>query len=292
MKLKFNQKNIKGMGLVLFANIIWGTSAFIVKFFPDIDSISIVWSRTFFASIFLVFWLLVSFRSVKQFILKKDQIKDLLLLATTFIGTVGFMTAGAKYGTVTSTIFLLYTAPIFVVVLSKYLLKEKTKKGDDLSLILASLGLFFIFSGSLSSKLVIGDVFGLMAGISWGLQIILTKRIGSKIPTLIANFWTTFFALVILTPFANIKIVFGNQIIPLIIYGVTNNAIAGLAFYEGLKHIDTKKAGFISLIDPIENSLLALLFFKEVPALGAFLGAVMIIMSVIVSSLEIGKKKN
>jgi drug/metabolite transporter (DMT)-like permease len=76
----------------------------------------------------------------------------------------------------------------------------------------------------------------------------------------------------------------------LILYGVFNNGIAALTFFEGIRYVSAKQAGLFSLIDPIENSLLALLLFKEVPTLGAFIGGLLILLSMIAQALEAEEK--
>jgi drug/metabolite transporter (DMT)-like permease len=191
---------------------------------------------------------------------------------------------------VASTVFLLYTAPIFVVVFAKFLLGEEVKEKDLLPLGLASIGLVFIFSGALGQKIMLGNIFGLLGGISWGLQIILGKKVGQKISGYISSFWMITMAIFLLSPFTHYQQILRSNLPLLILYGVFNNGIAALTFFEGIRYVSAKQAGLFSLIDPIENSLLALLLFKEVPTLGAFIGGLLILLSMIAQALEAEEK--
>jgi len=288
--VKINKTKLRGISLVLLANLIWGTSAFLVKFFPGLDVISIVWARSVFGALIMLAWLIFVIKPFSNVMKIKKHIKELFLVSLTFIGTVGFMTAGVKYGTVTSTIFLLYTAPIFVTVFARLFLKEKVKEKDLIPLGLASIGLVFIFSGALGQKIMLGNVFGLLGGVSWGLQIILGKKIGQKLSGYITSFWMVTIAIFLLTPFANYQQILKSNLPLLILYGVFNNGLAGLSFFEGIRYINAKQAGILSLIDPIENSLLVFLFFKEIPTLGTFIGGLLILLSMIVQAIETEEK--
>jgi drug/metabolite transporter (DMT)-like permease len=281
-----SQKRIRGIVLVLLANLIWGTSAFLVKFFPRLDAISLVWARSIFGAIITFLWLIFFIKPFSRVTEIKKNLKELFLLSLTFIGTVGFMTAGVQYGTVTSAIFLLYTAPIFVAVFAKFFLKERVREKDLIPLGLASIALVFIFGGALGQKVMLGDVFGLLGGVSWGLQIILGKKIGQKVSGYISSFWMITMAVFLLAPFTNYPQILQSNLILLALYGAVNNGLAPLAFFEGIRFTTAKQAGILSLIDPIENSLLALLFFKEIPTLGTFIGAFLILLSMVVQAIE------
>lgn len=284
------RSKVKGILFVLIADLIWGTSAFLVKFFPNLDPISLVWARSLFGAITVFIWLLFLIKPFSEVFKIRVKLKELFFLSLSFIGTVGFMIAGVKYGTVVSTIFLLYTAPIFVIVFAKFLLKEEVKEKDLLPLGLASIGLVFIFSGALGQKIMLGNIFGLLGGISWGLQIILGKKVGQKTSGYISSFWMITMAVFLLSPFAHYQQILRSNLLLLILYGVFNNGIAALTFFEGIRYISAKQVGLLSLIDPIENSLLALLLFKEVPTLGAFIGGLLILLSMVVQALETEEK--
>lgn len=287
---KINQTKIKGVFFILLADLIWGTSAFLVKFFPNLDAISIVWARSVFGVIMMFTCLMFFLRPFSKVTKIRKQLKELFLISLTFIGTVGFMTAGVKYGTISSTIFLLYTSPIFVAVFARFFLKENVREKDLIPLGLASIGLVFIFSGALGQKIMLGNIFGLLGGISWGLQIVIGKKIGREISGYISSFWMVAIAVFLLTPFTNFRQILQSNLILLALYGCVNNGLAAFAFFEGIRFTTAKQAGILSLIDPIENSLLALLFFKEVPTLGTFIGALLILLSMVVQAMETEEK--
>lgn len=97
-------------------------------------------------------------------------------------------------------------------------------------------------------------------------------------------------AIFLLAPFANYQQILKSNLLLLFFYGIFNNGLAGLSFFEGIRYINAKQAGLLSLIDPIENSLLAFLFFKEIPTLGTFIGGVLILVSMIAQAVEVEVK--
>jgi len=257
-----------------------------VRFFPGVSALSLVWGRSLFGGALLLVWSVCSIRPVGKIIDIKGNIIPILLLGLTAIGTLGFLTLGVQHGTITSTMFLLYTAPIFIIWLGKYLLNEHITQKDYLPIILAFLGLFFIFSGSLASKLVLGDVFGLLGGISWGLQIILGKKLGKKYSGLLLSLWMAIIGLILLGPTVQFQSLFSSNLVLLMIYGFVHSGIAPILFFEGIRYVSAKRAGLLSLIDPVENSILAFIIFSEIPTLGGFLGAILIVLSLITQALE------
>lgn len=281
-----NRSKIRGIFLMLLNNIIWGTSGSVIRLIPGVDAISITWARALFGALFVLLWLLLTVRPLSRIVKVKESAKELFILALLFIATVGFMIAGVQYGSISTTFFLLYTSPMFVVVFSKFILSEKIKEKDLIPLLLAAIGLVFIFGESLTQRIRLGDIFGLLAGVSQGLMIVVGRRIGRKTPGYITPFWTYIIGMLILTPFANFNKLLQSNLPLIILFGVLNNGIAGIAFFEGLRHTSAKQAGLISLIDPIENSLLAFLILNEVPTVGSFIGGVLIIISMIVQAVE------
>jgi len=284
-----NNSKIKGIFLIFINNLIWGTSGYVIRLFPGIDAISITWARAFFGSLFVLLWLLLTVRPISKIVKVRENLKEIFFLAVLFISTVSFMISGVKYGSISTTFFLLYTSPLFVAVFSKFILGEKVKEKDLIPLLLAAVGLVFIFGGTLAQKIRLEDIFGFLAGVSQGLMVVVGKSIGKRTPGYISSFWIYIYGAAILTPFTNFNKVFQSNLLLLILFGVLNNGLAGVAFFEGIRYTSAKEAGLLSLIDPIENSLLAFILLNEIPTVGTVVGGVLILVSMIIQEMKLEK---
>ena len=79
---------------------------------------------------------------------------------------------------------MLYTAPIFSVVLAKYFLKEKIEKKTLWGLFLAVVGIAFILDPrtfSFSSRETIGNLLGLCSGFSYAMMALIAKPVLKKV---------------------------------------------------------------------------------------------------------------
>ena len=76
LMVKIDKTKIRGIFLVLLANLIWGTSAFLVKFFPVLDAASIVWARSVFGALMMFAWLWFFIKPFSNAIKIKRQLKE------------------------------------------------------------------------------------------------------------------------------------------------------------------------------------------------------------------------
>ena len=83
---------------------------------------------------------------------------------------ISFVVAN-KLTTAANAILLQYTAPIFVALLSAWMLKEKPKTIDWATIVLVFGGMVLFFLDSIDTKGLTGNIFGLLSGISYALLL-------------------------------------------------------------------------------------------------------------------------
>lgn len=108
--------------------------------------------------------------------------KKLHLNLVTFFA--GFATAGMnlsfflanKYTTVTNTIVLQYTSPIFVLLIKIIFEKYYPKKREIFALFLCTSGMLIFFANQLSSGNMLGNMLALLSGILFSIDFILNSK--------------------------------------------------------------------------------------------------------------------
>lgn len=272
-------KRFLGLILVFIATACWGSAAVFIRFFPKIDAFSLVWVRYFVTSFFLLGLIAFQFKVFWQSFFR-GQKKWILINSLCMIGTTAFMTMAVKTGTVAAAVFLLYVVPLFVTTAYQLLADKKPiNSWLSVSLSFSALGVLSIFLGNLNDKFSISDVWGILAGISWGVQMIVGRKLSEDHPGFMGMFLINVLAAVLILPLVNFgSIVNEPQKILLVIYGLIASVVAGVAFYSGIKYVNYTDSSVVSLFDPIIASAAAFIFLKETPSFGTFIGCLFIIV--------------
>lgn len=117
--------------------------------------------------------------AVMLLILGKPKINGSLVqigAAVAYAATVILFVAATKYTTAANAILLQYTAPIYVAFLGAWLLKEKTKLSDWVTILIVVVGMALFFLDHLSTKGLLGNALGVASGVAFALLNIFMRR--------------------------------------------------------------------------------------------------------------------
>lgn len=129
-----------------------------------------------------------------------------------------FVTAN-KLTTSANAILLQFTAPIWVVLFSRWFLKEKAQKSDWNTIIVVMVGMILFFIGDLGKGNIIGNFVAVLSGIAMAGFVILLKLQANDSPvevTLLGNILT----LIIGLPFFFLSVPNWDSILGLLILGI------------------------------------------------------------------------
>lgn len=133
------RKSIKPLGIfaISSAAVIWGSNGVIVNFLP-LDAFTIAFFRVFLASIILLPFMLLLRRTDLLRIMGSWK----LVVLNGFLLCLGwaFLFASMKLISIANAVLLNYLAPIFTVILSPIILKERLEKSAIIALILSFIG--------------------------------------------------------------------------------------------------------------------------------------------------------
>jgi len=196
-------------------------------------------------------------------------------------------------------VLLLYTSPIFVMLISLVILKEKMNKNKIIALIFTLIGLgfitgFFNQSISISSRVIL---FGLGSGLGYALYSIFGKILLKKYHTLTITTYTFVFASIGVLPFIRFEqfkqLLFFENILLALSIAIICTVLPYLAYTKGLETVEASHAAIIVTIEPLVGVLLGIVIFNESMDIGKFIGMICIFTSILVLNMRskrIGKK--
>ena len=184
-----------GSALIIAAGALWGTMGIFVRSLGayGFDSIQISALRLCAAA--LCFLLLLLARRGRGFRL---QLRDLPLFLGLGVGSVGLMTccyfAAIRMMTMSEAAILLYTSPIWVVLMSALFFHERVTRRKLLALILAFGGCTLVSGIGSGALNPLGILVGVGSGIAYGLYSILGSVALRRYPPETVSAYTFFIA--------------------------------------------------------------------------------------------------
>jgi len=276
----------KGILAVSVGSIALGSIGIFVRFADQ----SIAPMTQTFGRIFVAFLCITIFNLVTNRLGSvKIKRKDLKLFVLN--GLIGFgvmassFTLSILHTSITNTYFLLYTAPVWVVILSYLFLKEKTSRNTLVSIAIGMLGIIFLFNPSDLSKGLLGNIFGLATGIALGSYFIITGYLGKKYSTTTITFWTNLFGAISLFP---LIFIFDKKVnllhslsvwFPVIAAGIMV-FIGYILLNYGLRKVKASVGSVLSLFEPLSSVAYGFIFFTEIPVAPTLFGAALILSSI------------
>lgn len=182
-------------------------------------------------------------------------------------------------------IMMQYTAPIYVVFLSWFFLKERIQKADIINLCVVFFGMFLFFSDEKGGGSLTGNIIAVFNGISFaGISIFL--RLQKNGNPVLSMFWGNAFTALIGIPFmAAGGLPDGQSLLFLVIAGaLASFSYALYAFVS--KQLSALEIVLIPIIDPIMNPIWVFIFMGERPGVLSIIGAVIIFLSVTIRMLR------
>lgn len=187
-----------------------------------------------------------------------------------------------------------YFAPVFVMLLSPFILKEKLSIQKGVCIIVAILGLILIVGEGISaSKLndILGLSFGLIAAAFYATLLLINKFIKNmeKLELTIIQLGLT---ALLLMPYVFFTSGFGifevpSSSIPFIfILGVINTGIGFWIFFSGMENLKGQSIAMLSYVDPFVAILISAVILQEPMTFIQILGGVLLLGSTFISEIK------
>ncbi|NIO44502.1 MAG: EamA family transporter [Candidatus Aenigmarchaeota archaeon] len=264
---------------LFIATLIYGFINLLYRFVGDINYLSVAFFILFFSTIIMLPILKLSkkLREVKS--LKK--LKLILILGFSQALTWFLIYFAVVNTSIINAVLGFMTTPVFVVILSPFILKEHINKKIMIALILALLGILLIFDPRKLIQFIapLGIISGILAGFSFGTNNILGRKLKDHYSPTSLTFLGSFIGTIFMFPLfllsgSNIPNTISMSVIFLIALAGIVGAI--LIFY-GLKYVIAQSASIILLLEPLVSIIAALIVFFEIPQPLTILGGVLLL---------------
>ncbi len=259
-----NRNLFEGYGEIITAAILFSLAGIFGKMISGISAQGIIFYRVTFAAIIFFIVLLISGNLGK--VKLKDKKTYLVLFGILQMITMLMFFISVLKASVSVAVLLLYTAPVYVTVLSPVLLKESPAEKGLLALVLSIAGIIFIVGpGDLYFyQLSFGVLAGIISGITYASEIMISKYISQTYSGYTQAFWSFIIAILILMPAGLVpaEVIFENTVY-LILLAIFPTILAVSLYFNGLKKVRASSASIMGLIEPVSAVILAVIILNE-----------------------------
>ena len=292
-----NKRNI-GPLLIILAGCFWGSMGIFVRRLSTFgfSPIQIVSLRITVAALAFSLLLLIKDRSGFRI-----APRDLPLFLGLGFGSILFFTV-CYFSAITimplsTAAILLYTSPIWIMLMSVLFFREKLNRIKLTALALAFAGCVLVSGISGEGLTLTGLLLGLGSGIGYGLYSILGTVALRKYSPYTVTTYTFLFAAagswLVCQPADMIsKIAAADNLTGLLLFcvltGLVTAVIPFLAYTLGLRTVEASRAGILATIEPLVATLVGIVVFSEPLTLLSGLGIVLILAAVILLNRKQG----
>ena len=276
--------------LIVLAGCFWGSMGIFVRKLSDygFSPIQIVAVRITVAALAFSLLLLIKDRSGFRIALR-----DLPLFLGLGLGSVLFFTvcyfSAIEMMPLSTAAILLYTSPIWIMLMSVLFFREKLNRNKLIALALAFAGCVFVSGISGGGLTVTGLLLGLGSGIGYGLYSILGTIALRKYSPYTVTTYTFLIAAAgswfVCSPADLISRFAAGNPVEIALFscltGLVTAVIPFLAYTLGLRTVEASKAGILATIEPMVATLVGMIVFSEPLTLLSGLGIVLILTAVI-----------
>lgn len=283
-------EDMSGKLKMTLAMLIFGSIGLFVKNI-DLSSSEIALFRGIIGSLFLIAISFLLKKNLRFRTTKKNII--LLLFSGAAIGFNWiFLFEAYRYTTISNATLSYYFAPIFVMLLAPFILKEQLTLGKVGSIVTAMVGLFLIVGTDSSSNSeyhhVTGIMYGLLAAAFYASVILMNKFI-KNLSDYEATVAQLGLASIVLLPYVlfnesfNLTTLNTTSILFILIVGVIHTGLAYVFYFSAIKELNGHAIAIFSYIDPISAVMMAAIFLSESMSAAQVIGGVFILGSTYLS---------
>lgn len=293
------KQETKSKLMLILAMSIWGTLGIFRRYIP-MSSGMIAFTRGVIGTVFLLLVILISRKKIDFKAIRSNLI--LLVLSGALMAVNWILLFEAyKFTSVATATVCYYMEPVFVLIISPLLLKERLSPKKILCII-ASLAGMVLVSGVLNmAEFRIGEIKGVLLGLGaavlYASVVIINKKlknIGAYDKTIVQLAVSAIAVLPYMLLAENMTAVEFEpvNIVMLILVGVLHTGVAYALYFGSMDGIKAQTIALFSYIDPVVAIILSALILKEKIGIAEICGAVLVLGSTLISELPVFEKRN
>jgi drug/metabolite transporter (DMT)-like permease len=303
----------RGVLLICLASLCWSSAGLLIKII-NLPPVQIALYRSFVAGIFLTGYVLYRkkrFNIPFQFTITRWSI----ITALCYVFTVSLFVIANKLTTSANAVFLQFTAPVYIILISYFILKEKIYPVEVATIFICLGGMMLLFIDEEKSTALAGNIFGILSGVAFAFLQISIKKSESSVSAqpaaendLRAIFNLAFgnattvvvlgVALAVVysssagsgasplfSIFGDGLSITSNDVLGLVFLGIFQLGLGYLFFAKGAKYISNVEIAIYTLLEPILNPCWTFLGTGEIPGFWAIIGGCLVLSAIVVNTV-------
>ncbi|MDK2947896.1 MAG: hypothetical protein PWQ63_1056 [Methanolobus sp.] len=282
---------------LITGSVLFGLLGVFVEYLKDVPTGPMIFYKQFFGLVSLLIFIVLTGK-LSQIVPRRKK-KYILLLGFINTCTIFSYFTCIKYTSFSVAILMLYTAPMYVTLLSPLVLKEKITRKGVVALILSLTGLLFIVNiGNVVTGIslgingnngyLIGIAAGILSGLSFGSEIVTIRYIKDDYSSVALLFWYTFIGVILLIPLSGgvpQPVIIDNMPM-LIFFGIINTAMAALLYVSGISQIEAQKGSILALLEPVSGIFFDYTIVHTPLLMNTIIGCVFILFGAYIAVME------
>ncbi|MEJ2469972.1 MAG: DMT family transporter [Desulfuromonadales bacterium] len=273
----------KGLLLTFFAVLVLSPDALLVRLI-QCDVWTLLFWRCLLTAIMQSVFLAIAFR--REFLKSFQNIGRTGLLSAVIVTTGSlFFVNSLRHTAAANTLIILAAAPLFSSFFSWLFLKEKIARRTWVAIMICFSGILLIFSGSLSSGLLLGDLLALGATCMWGTNLVVIRS-GKAVNMIPANLLGNLMVVpAALLGGAQPLSVAAHDVGLLLLLGGVVLPVSFTLITLGPRYLPAPEISLILLIETVLGPIWVWLVLGEVPQQATLIAGVLILGTLVVHTL-------
>lgn len=292
----------KGVIFILAAGLLWGTIGIFVRSLNELglEAMQIVFIRALITAVVLLVGVLIYDRR-----LLKIRLRDLWCFIGTAILSILFFYyfyfVTIEKASLAAAAVLLYTAPIFVMLMSLVLFREKLTGKKVSACIMAFAGCALVAGifdgGSRLSPAALAT--GLLSGFGYALYSIFSRfALNRGYSSVTITVYTFLIACLCMLPFADypavagaLSVDAGTTVLSSLGLAIFVTVIPYLLYTAGLAAVASSKASIMASVEPVMACVVSVAVFREPMSVSGAVGILLVIGAIILLNINISRGK-
>lgn len=277
---------------VIASGCLWGTLGIFVRKFSEygVESMSVVFLRSLLTAIFTMGAMAIAQRESLRIKLRDIWIfAGMGLLSIVFFNYCYFTAVTVM--SLSAAAILLYTSPVFVMLLSALFFKEKITRRKILSAGIAICGLVLVTGviGDAAAITPSGVLYGLGSALGYALYSIFSRAaINRGYSPLTVTGWAFSFAALFSAAAADMTSL-GDMLskkpsmgLYAAVFAIVASVLPYLLYSIGLRGTDNSTAAVIASVEPVAATIFGMILYKEIPSPSAAVGIILVVSALVI----------
>lgn len=277
-------KEKSAMFQMIICSFLWSIAGIIIKLI-DANPFVISGFRSLFSALTVFVFMMIA---KTKFVINKKAVIMALCMSLVFL----LFVSANKLTTAANAIVLQFTAPVFVLIVSSVFLKQKLKKADVIATVITLFGIALFFFDELDRGHLLGNIIAIAAGFFLGVMFVCASNIDMNekmTGTLLAHIITASIGIPFM--FFTKNTINADAMWLFVLLGVVQLGIPYILLCYASRYISPVASSLLSVIEPLLNPVWVAIFYNEIPGVMAFVGGVVIIVTITIWCVKSDTKK-